>query len=288
VAMIVTSSTAHVRDIAEQARRKGANVGLHPTMGALHGGHAANITMMSRQCDLCIVTVFVNPLQFGPAEDFDAYPRRLEADIAVAQEAGADVVFAPSQAEMYREPPLAKVAVAALSERWEGEHRPGHFDGVATVVAKLFAIVGPCWAYFGEKDYQQLVVVRRMVSDLSMPVVVVDCPTVREPDGLALSSRNQYLDDEARRAAPVLYWALLAAKRAIEEEGVVDGAQVRQAILDVVAKQPLVQLEYAEVVSPSTLEPLQTVQGAARLLIAARADRTRLIDNVGANEDATP
>lgn len=287
MAMIVTTSAAHVRDIAEKARRRGEKVGLHPTMGALHGGHAANITTMSRQCGLSIVTVFVNPLQFGPDEDFDAYPRRLDADIAVAQDAGADVVFAPSQLEMYPDPPLAKVAVAKVSERWEGEHRPGHFDGVATVVAKLFAIAGPCWAYFGEKDYQQLVVVRRMVTDLSLPVVIVGCPTVREADGLALSSRNQYLDEQARPAAPVLYWALLAGKRAIEEEGARNADQARRAMLDVIGKQPLAQLDYAAIVDPSTLEPLGAVQGPARLLIAAQVGSARLIDNVGANEDGS-
>ncbi|HET9059932.1 MAG TPA: pantoate--beta-alanine ligase [Acidimicrobiales bacterium] len=284
--MIVTTSAAHVRDLTEQTRRKGGNVGLHPTMGALHGGHIANIATMAAQCDLSVVTVFVNPLQFGPSEDFDAYPRKLEADIAVAEQAGADVVFAPSQAEMYPEPPLTRVTVAGLSERWEGEHRPGHFDGVATVVAKLFAIAGPCWAYFGEKDYQQLLVVRRMVSDLSMPVVVVPCATVREPDGLALSSRNQYLDDEARRAAPVLYWSLLAGKRAIEEQGALDGAQVRKAMLEVLQAEPLAQVGYAAVVSTSTLEPIDVVDGAARLLVAARVGAARLIDNLGANEDA--
>jgi pantoate--beta-alanine ligase len=282
--MIVTTSAAHLRDLTEKVRRKGGNVGLHPTMGALHGGHAANIATMSAQCDLSVVSVFVNPLQFGPSEDFDAYPRKLDADIAVAEQAGADVVFAPSAAEMYPEPPLARVTVSALSEHWEGEHRPGHFDGVATVVAKLFAIAGPCWAYFGEKDYQQLLVVRRMVGDLSMPVVVVACPTVREPDGLALSSRNQYLDGHARRAAPALYWSLLAGKRAIEEEGTVEVAQVRNAMLEVLRAQPLVRVEYAAVVSVPTLEPLDVVEGTARLLVAARVGGARLIDNLGANE----
>lgn len=284
--MIVTTSAAHLREATEQARRGGCSVGLHPTMGALHGGHAANIRLMANQCDYSVVTIFVNPLQFGPAEDFGSYPRRLDADFAVAQDAGADVVFAPSAEEMYPDEPLARVSVRGLSARWEGERRPGHFDGVGTVVTKLLAIAGPCWAYFGEKDFQQLLIVRRIVDDLSMPVVIVPCPTVREPDGLALSSRNAYLSEEERRAAPALYWSLLAGKRAVEEDGTTSARDVHRAMAAVLEGHRVVDLDYAAVVSPSSLEPLDEVVGPARLLVAARIGTTRLIDNLGVNEEA--
>ena len=177
----------------DQARREGKQVGLHLTMGALHAGHRANIRRAAAECDVVAATIFVNPLQFGPSEDFGSYPRDLAGDAAEVEEAGADIVLAPETAAMYPEEPLVTVRVKRLGDILEGRHRPGHFDGVATIVAKFFALSGPCRAYFGEKDYQQLVIVRRLVTDLSLPIEVVACPTVREPDGLALSSRNAYL-----------------------------------------------------------------------------------------------
>ncbi len=191
--VILTTAPEELRAYMDDARRDGKQVGLHLTMGALHAGHRANIRRAAAECDAVAVTIFVNPLQFGPNEDFGAYPRDLGTDIAHAEDAGADIVLAPGTEAMYPEEPLVTVHVKRLGEILEGRHRPGHFDGVATVVAKFLALSGPCRAYFGEKDYQQLVVVRRLVTDLSLPVDVVPCPTVREPDGLAMSSRNAYL-----------------------------------------------------------------------------------------------
>ncbi|MHB8467532.1 MAG: pantoate--beta-alanine ligase, partial [Acidimicrobiales bacterium] len=200
--MQVIDTVAGWRKALDAERLAGRAVGLVPTMGALHAGHASLIARAASECDVVGVTVFVNPLQFGAHEDLASYPRSLDADVALAGEHGASYVFAPDVTEMYPRPMLTTVSVPALAGRWEGESRPGHFDGVATVVAKLFAQAGACRAYFGEKDYQQLAVIRRLAADLDLPVDVVGCPTVREPDGLALSSRNVYLDATERAAAP--------------------------------------------------------------------------------------
>ncbi|HVL27821.1 MAG TPA: pantoate--beta-alanine ligase [Acidimicrobiales bacterium] len=274
--MRVLDRIEQVRKELEAARQQGREVGLVPTMGALHAGHAALIERSARHCDVTAVTVFVNPLQFGPAEDFARYPRDLAADVAAAEAAGADVVFAPPVEEMYPSGVATRVEVGRLGEVMEGAARPGHFSGVATVVAKLFAIAGPCRAYFGEKDYQQLLVVRRVAADLSFPVVVVGCPTVREADGLAMSSRNRYLSPGERLAATVLWRALAAA--AASGEG--DGDALRELMARFVSSEPDVALDYAEVADAATLEPLGTVEGEARLLIAARVGATRLIDNL--------
>jgi pantoate--beta-alanine ligase len=240
-----------LRKELDAVRAAGRTVGLVPTMGALHEGHASLIRRSAAECDLTAVTVFVNPLQFGPNEDLATYPRNLDADVEVAAGAGAGALFAPSVSEMYPEQPAVTVHVAG-EDVLEGAARPGHFDGVATVVAKLFNLAGPCRAYFGEKDWQQLRVVRRLVHDLSFPVDVVACPTVRDADGLALSSRNARLSAEERRPATVLHRALTAYPA--------------RAMADVVAEEPLATLDYAEVVGD-------------RLLIAARIGDVRLIDN---------
>jgi pantoate--beta-alanine ligase len=233
------------------------------------------------ECDLTLVTVFVNPLQFAPSEDFTRYPRDLDRDVETAAAVGADLVFAPPVDEMYPVAPVVQVTVGGgLADRLEGATRPGHFSGVATVVAKLFAIAGACRAYFGEKDYQQLVVVRRLAADLSFPVDVVGCPTVRDPDGLALSSRNAYLSPDERRAATILYRALRAAADAEADADDPDADRLRSLMASTVAAEPLVRLDYAEVVDPATLEPLGLVTGDARLLIAGWVGRTRLIDNL--------
>lgn len=287
--MLVTDQPEELRRTLEKARNQGRTVGFHPTMGALHGGHQANIARAAAECEVVAVTIYVNPLQFGPAEDYDAYPRPLEADLARAEEAGATVVLAPTVRAMFAQGPLTVVHVAELGQLWEGATRPGHFDGVATIVTKLLALAGPCYAYFGEKDYQQLAIIRRLVADLSLPAVIVACTTVREPDGLALSSRNSYLGPEERAAAPSLYWALLAGKRAVEETpgeeaGPVPGRLVRAAMAEVMRRQDQFRLEYADVVDPVTLVPLDQVAGEARLIIAARSRSARLIDNLAANE----
>ncbi len=275
------TTIAEVRDVLDAARRTGLHVGLVPTMGYLHDGHASLIERSVADNDVTAVTNFVNPLQFGPAEDLSRYPKDLVADLRLADSCGADVMFAPPLEEMYPVPIVTTVSVAGVSEPLEGASRPGHFAGVATVVAKLFAIAGPCRAYFGEKDFQQLAVVRAMTRDLSIPVEVVGCPTVREPDGLARSSRNVYLDEQHRAAAPVLHRALRAGVAAIRE-GRADPDQVRQVMRDAIATEPLVVLDYAEVVDPDSLQTPSRLTGPVRLIIAARVGTTRLIDNVGA------
>jgi len=258
-------------------RRAGRTVGLVPTMGALHEGHASLVERAAAECDVVAVTVFVNPLQFGAGEDLDAYPRTLDADVKLAEQAGASIVFAPTVAEMYGAGTWTTVSVAGeMTGVLEGASRPGHFDGVATVVAKLFAMAGRCRAYFGEKDFQQLAVVRRMAADLSFPVEVVACPTVRADDGLALSSRNAYLGADERAAAPVLRRALLAGV-----DAALAGADPEPVMAAVLATEPLVQPDYAVVVDAATLQRPAPLAGDLRLLVAARLPSARLIDNEG-------
>ncbi len=278
---LVTSPEAW-RVWAEDQRAAGHRVALVPTMGALHAGHLSLIRRAAAEADVVTVSDYVNPLQFAAHEDLAAYPRDLDRDRTLAAQAGATLVFAPSVAEMWPETPATTVGVTGVSAPWEGARRPGHFDGVATIVAKLFSLAGPCLAYFGEKDWQQLAVVRRMASDLSLPVTVVGCPIVRDPDGLALSSRNAYLTADERSVAATLYWSLLAGKRAIEDDGVRDPAEVVGRMEQVVARQPAFHLDYAAVVNPDTLVTPTRLQGTVRLLVAARLGRTRLIDNVAA------
>lgn len=277
----VHETIADLRAALEPARRAGRSVGLVPTMGALHAGHASLISRAASDCDVVVVSVFVNPLQFGADEDLDAYPRSLAADIFLADESGASHVFAPSIEEMYGEETSTTVSVAGpLTEVLEGASRSGHFDGVTTVVTKLFAIVGACAAYFGEKDYQQLAVVRRMTTDLSLPVDVVGCSTVRDPDGLALSSRNAYLDPDERRAAPMLHRALVAGADCVR--GGERGAQaVVDAMTTVIAGEPLFDLDYAAVVDAATFVTPVPLAGELRLLAAARLGKARIIDNLG-------
>lgn len=264
-------------------RAAGRTVGFVPTMGYFHEGHRALMAAAMATCDVVAVSVFVNPLQFGPAEDYASYPRDAARDREVARRAGVDILFTPALEEM--EPSggtLTRVHVDGVSERLEGASRPGHFTGVATVVARLFAIAAPCRAYFGEKDYQQLAVIRRLVRDLRFAVEVVGCPTVREPDGLALSSRNVLLSPAERAAAPVLHRALEAGRALVEDEGERDPAAVRDAMARVVAAEPLAALDYAEVVSADSLGAVSPLAGDVRLLVAARFGAVRLIDNGGA------
>jgi pantoate--beta-alanine ligase len=274
------ATIADLRSVLDAERAAGRRVGFVPTMGYLHEGHAALIRQARAETDVVVVSIFVNPLQFGAGEDLDAYPRDLERDSRIAEAAGADLLFTPSVDEMYPRPVLTTVSVAEVSAPLEGASRPTHFDGVATVVAKLFAIVGPCAAYFGEKDFQQLAVVRRMVADLSIPVDVVGCPTVREPDGLALSSRNAYLTPDERAAAPVVHRALQAGA-ALILSGERDPATVRRLMADIIEAEPLAELDYAEVVSADSFRVPDPLAGKLRLLAAVRFGRARLIDNVG-------
>lgn len=276
----VHKTIAGFRAVLDQARAQGQTVGLVPTMGFLHEGHASLMRRATAENDLAVATIFVNPLQFAATEDLSTYPRDLDHDLALADESGIAHVFTPTVAEMYPEPILTSVSVAGITARFEGAARPEHFAGVATVVAKLLAIAGPCRAYFGEKDFQQLAVIRRMVVDLSMPVQVVGCPIVRDHDGLALSSRNVYLSPAQRAAAPALYRGLLAAADlAATGERSVDAvlAPLRNAI----GTEPEAVLDYAAVVQADTLEPATTVGGDQRVLVAVAFGATRLLDNLG-------
>jgi pantoate--beta-alanine ligase len=271
---------ADLRAALDAERASGARVGFVPTMGYLHDGHASLIRQARASSDVVAVSIFVNPLQFGAGEDLAAYPRDLDGDSRLAEANGADVLFTPAVEEMYPTPVQTTVSVAGVSEPLEGASRPTHFAGVATVVAKLFSIVGPCAAYFGEKDFQQLAVIRRMASDLSMPIEVVGCPTRREPDGLAMSSRNVYLSADEREAAPVLYRALQAGA-ALVLSGERDPAAVRELMAGVIEAEPLARLDYAEVVDAASFTVPDPLAGSLRLLAAVRFGRARLIDNVG-------
>jgi len=269
-----------LRAALDDARAEGRTVGLVPTMGYLHEGHASLMRAARAATDVVVASVFVNPLQFGAGEDLDAYPRDLGRDSALAAEVGVDLLFVPPVEEMYPEPVLTTVSVAGVSAPLEGASRPTHFAGVATVVAKLFSIVGPCRAYFGAKDWQQIAVVRRMARDLSMPVEVVACPTLREPDGLAMSSRNVYLTPEERAAAPVVHTALRAGAAAVGA-GERDPAAVRDLMAGIIEAEPLARLDYAEVVDADSFAVPDPLTGNLRLLAAVRFGRARLIDNVG-------
>ncbi len=267
------------RAALDAARAGGATVGFVPTMGYLHEGHGSLMRAATRECDLAAASIFVNPLQFAANEDLTDYPRDLDRDLALADDCGVGHVLVPSVEEMYPTPILTTVTVADITARFEGAARPEHFAGVATVVAKLFSLVGPCRAYFGEKDYQQLAVVRRMALDLSMPVTVVGCPIIREDDGLAMSSRNVYLSPAQRAAAPVLHRSLVAAVDAAAR-GERSVAAVEAVVAGAVAAEPEAVLDYAALVDAATLEPATEVSGHQRLLVAARFGTTRLLDNI--------
>ena len=283
----VLTTIAETRSLLDKARADGRSVGLVPTMGYLHAGHRTLMDRSVASRDVTLVTVFVNPLQFGAHEDLSTYPRDFDRDAAMCDAAGVDVVLHPSVEEMYPlgTPTLTSVSVAEISAPMEGASRPTHFAGVATVVSKLFNIAGPCHAYFGEKDWQQLAVIRRMAADLSFPVEVVGCPTVREPDGLAMSSRNAYLTAEERAAAPVVHWALVAGAAAVAA-GERDPVHVRALVADLIQAEVLAELDYAEVVDADTLQEVEPLTGKLRLLAAVRFGRARLIDNEGATAAA--
>jgi pantoate--beta-alanine ligase len=250
-----------------------------PTMGALHAGHRSLIREARLSCDAVVVSLFVNPRQFGPGEDFSRYPRRVRADAALCRAEGVDALFMPSRQAMYPRGFQTAVAVRDLARRWEGERRPGHFEGVATVVTKLFSLVRPGMAFFGQKDFQQSALIKRLVEDLGLGVRIIVCPTVRDYDGLALSSRNRHLTPAQRRAAPVLYEALQAGRTAILR-GIRYGLQITHAMRKVIATEPTMRVDYLVVCDPETLEPLARVTKTAVLLGAVRLGRVRLIDNL--------
>jgi pantoate--beta-alanine ligase len=274
----VARTVAGLRQAVGGWRAKGERVGLVPTMGALHRGHLALVEAARRQCERVVASLFVNPKQFGPREDFAAYPRDEAADLAKFREAGVDLVFAPSVEEMYPPGFASNIRIAGVSEALEGAHRPGHFDGVATVVAKLLLQCLPDAAFFGEKDYQQLMVVRHLVRDLDIPVRIEGVATVREPDGLALSSRNVYLSPEGRRVAPRLHQVMTDTAAALRErpDSVASALAAGISALEGVG----FVTDYLELRDAADLSPMITLDRPARLLAAARLGRTRLIDNI--------
>ena len=286
---LIIERIGELRAHLDAARARGLTVGFVPTMGAFHDGHVSLMRAARAQHDVVVVSLFVNPLQFGPAEDLARYPRDLDGDVAVAGAAGVDIVFAPPVQEMYPSlpaTPLTTVSVAGLTGGLCGSARPGHFDGVATVVTKLFGIVGPSTAYFGKKDAQQLAVVRRLVADLCLPVEIVGCPLVREPDGLAMSSRNRNLSPVEREAATVIHRGLRAGADLVVGAGERDAGRLRRVVANVLTTEELVRLEYAEVVAADTLAPLEVLDGEVLVAVAARVGDVRLIDNMTIRVDA--
>jgi pantoate--beta-alanine ligase len=274
----VVGIAAETSDVVRAQKLAGRSVGFVPTMGALHAGHLSLVERSRQQCDFTVVSIFVNPKQFSPGEDFLRYPRNLDADLEKLAALDVNLVFVPADEEMYPPGYSTQVQVTGLTNIWEGAARPTHFGGVTTVVLKLFQIILADRAYFGQKDYQQSLVVRRMVADLNMPIEIVVCPTVREPDGLALSSRNQYLSAEERRQASVLSKSLRMA-REMFDAGERDAQKLQAAIRQAIAVAPKAQLDYAAVVDLQTLAELSHIDSSAVVLLAVRFGSTRLIDN---------
>jgi pantoate--beta-alanine ligase len=268
-----------MKEYARAARAEGLVIGLVPTMGALHEGHTALVARARKECSRVIASVFVNPKQFGPKEDYKTYPRDLEKDAKVLGDAGVDALFAPETSDIYPEGFRTYVNVEGISERLEGRSRPGHFRGVSTVVLKLFEIVQPHFAYFGRKDAQQVRIIGEMVRDLNLDAEIVVCPVVREADGLALSSRNAYLSAAERKAAIVLHRALVAARDDLGA-GVRDALQLQTAMQRILAAEPLAVLDYAEIVSADTFEPVVRVARPCYAVLAVFIGKTRLIDNL--------
>ena len=288
----LVESIGHLRQRLTAARRSNATIGLVPTMGALHAGHVRLIEEARHECQAVAVSIFVNPLQFDREDDLRRYPRRLDEDLQLCDRFGVDVVFAPSVDDMYPVPPECTIDVGRLADHLCGKYRPGHFRSVATVVMKLFGIVQPDRAYFGEKDAQQLAIIRRFVADLNVPVQIVGVPTVREPDGLAMSSRNRLLSASDREAAGCVPRALDAAEAAVAR-GETRAAAIVEAATGAIAEQPQARLEYAEARDPNTLEEVEAVNAPTLLALAVWVGSVRLIDNrvlvpIGSNLGRNP
>jgi pantoate--beta-alanine ligase len=273
------ATSAELQAATGSARDAGAEVGFVATMGALHAGHRSLLERARKETGFVVASIFVNPLQFGPSEDLARYPRDTPGDLAILEAEGVDVAFTPEEAEMWPAPPTVRLDVGNLGTRLEGEFRPGHLNGVATVVAKLLHLVGPCRAYFGQKDAQQLAVVRRMVADLAFPNQIVACPTVREPDGLAVSSRNSYLSADERVRATALQRALRAGLQ-VWRQGVRDPSQIEAAAMAMLRAALSIEIQYVELVDPETFERSAVAEAGQLLAVAARVGQTRLIDNM--------
>jgi len=277
--MQIITSIPEMQSLATSLRAKGRTIGFVPTMGFLHEGHLSLMRRARLECDTVVVSIFVNPTQFGPGEDFDRYPRDEEGDRHGCQSAGVDILFMPTVPEMYPDKPTVFVTVEGISGILEGRVRPGHFRGVATVVAKLFHLVKPHVAYFGQKDYQQCAVIRRMTEELNLDVKIVALPTVREQDGLAMSSRNSYLNADERRAAAAVHRALSAAEH-LALAGVKECEKLRNKMRAVFAEEKTITIDYIEIADSESLESLETVRKKAVILVAVRLGKTRLIDNL--------
>jgi pantoate--beta-alanine ligase len=277
--MKISATISEARAACRVARAGGKRLGLVPTMGALHEGHLSLVRAAKAQCDAVVVSIFVNPTQFGPAEDLSKYPRQFDEDCRLLKKEGVDLVFAPPVEEMYPPGAVTWVLVEGLSEKLDGRSRPGHFRGVTTVVAKLFNILEPDAAFFGQKDAAQLAVIRRMVRDLNFPVEIVACPIVREPDGLAMSSRNAYLNREERGRALVLQRSLQETRKQFQA-GERIAAKLISTGTEVFASEPHVRLDYFEIVDPDTLDPVNRVSQKTLVAVAAYVGSTRLIDNL--------
>ncbi len=277
--MKLVRSARQMARLSLRWQRRGTRIGFVPTMGALHAGHLSLVRAAVAQNDLAVVSIFVNPLQFGPAEDFRRYPRPFRQDLRLARAAGAALVFAPSAAQLYPPGFQTRVQLGALARRWEGQSRPGHFEGVATVVTLLFELVRPANAYVGQKDYQQALLVERLVADLRLPVRIHRLPTVREPDGLALSSRNASLSPSERAQAVVLSSALIHGATRIRA-GERNAARLIDGMRRLISEAPASRIDYVAIVEARTLEPVWRLRGRVALLVAAWIGRTRLIDNL--------
>lgn len=277
--MEVAKTTEEVRGLVSNARSKGKKIGLVPTMGALHIGHISLIETAVKECDFVVVSIFVNPTQFGPGEDFEKYPRPLEADLKICRKARIDVVFAPEPEQMYPTENVTWVTVEKLTEPLCGRTRPKHFRGVTTVCAKLFNIVAPDAAYFGQKDGQQAIVIKRMVADLNMPLEIVVCPTVREPNGLAVSSRNQYLSEQQKKDAANIYKSLKTCRRLIDA-GTTETRQIIAEMQKILQQIPSGQIEYVSIVDAESLESVEKIAGKVLAAVAVKIGPARLIDNI--------
>ncbi len=277
--MEVVKTIEQVREVVRAAHSKGKIIGFVPTMGALHAGHISLIEAAKKKCDFVVVSIFVNPTQFGPGEDFQKYPRPLEKDLEICEEQGVDVVFNPPQQQMYAGENLTWVNVEKMTEGLCGASRPGHFRGVTTVCARLFNIVQPDIAFFGQKDAQQAIVIKRMVADLNMPLEIAVCPTVREADGLAISSRNQYLTNQERADAALIYKSLEKCEEMIES-GTKDSQTITGEMRKILNQSALIEIEYVSLVDAKTLEAAEQISGRVLAAVAARVGSTRLIDNI--------
>ncbi len=282
--MEVAKTIKKVRSLVNTARRQGGKIGLVPTMGSLHIGHISLIEAAVKDCDFVVVSIFVNPTQFGPGEDFEKYPRPLEADLEICRKARVDVVFAPEPQHIYPVENVTWVTVEKLTEPLCGRSRPGHFRGVTTVCAMLFNIVAPDAAYFGQKDAQQAIVIKRMVADLNLPLEIVICPTVREPNGLAVSSRNQYLTEQQKKDAANIYKSLQTCRNLIDA----DTTETHQIIAEmekILQQIPSIEIEYVSIVDAETLESIEKIAGKVLAAVAVKIGPARLIDNILVDAD---